>query len=97
MVSRYSHIFIYLLFLYIHSLVLLSIFMIYYLYLNNILFSIKKYHQNSESSTKFMDEFYIDKIAIIQSVTSTQCTKKCGPKVMLVSFKMQYKKSRMKV
>lgn len=43
------------------------------MYLNSIIFSIK--NQDFESSTEFMDEFYIDKMAIIQSVTSTQCTK----------------------
>lgn len=40
------------------------------MYLNSIIFSIK--NQDFESSTEFMDEFYIDKMAIIQSVTSTQ-------------------------
>lgn len=43
------------------------------MYLNSIIFSIK--NQDFESSTEFRDEFYIDKMAIIQSVTSTQCTK----------------------
>lgn len=43
------------------------------MYLNSIIFSIK--NQDFESSTEFMDEFYIDKMAIIQSVISTQCTK----------------------
>lgn len=58
------------------------------MYLDSIIFSIK--NQDFESSTEFMDEFYIDKMAIMQSVTSTQCTKKCGPKVMFVSSKIQY-------
>lgn len=55
------------------------------MYLNSIIFSIK--NQDFESSTEFMDEFYIDKMAIIQSVTMY---KKCRPKVMFVSSKIQY-------